>query len=69
MIAYLDIVSRAWRIRLDNGEVSPSEFSTEADAQSAIELAFDHSMEMLSKSNMQESRYRRASERAKKELA
>lgn len=62
MNTYFDIVDRKWRIRLENGDVADSKFSSEEDAYAAIDLAFDHSMMLL----QTERGYRKASERGAK---
>lgn len=54
-----------WRI---NGHEQHS-FSTEQDARTAWMLAFDHSQQIVSQAMTQESRYRRAAQRAKEKLA
>lgn len=59
--AYFDIVDGKWRLR-GYEELS---FSTEADAQSAAELALYYFIDRHSREMQQEQRYRRAEQRAK----
>lgn len=64
MTIYRDYDS-SWRI---SGHEEHA-FTSEADARAAVMLAFDHSQQLVSQACAQESRYRRAAERAKEKVA
>lgn len=61
MIPKYDIVTNSWRIP----GYEECSFSTEADAESAAELALYYFIDRHSREMQQESRYRRAEQRAK----